>query len=38
MEVNVPDLRPLRMSTGNKSWYGKVLLFFFLTIYDLKLD
>lgn len=38
MEASVPDLRPLRMSTGNKNWYGKVLFFFFLAIYDLKLD
>lgn len=40
METSVPDLRPLRMSTGNKNWYGKVLFFFFffLAIYDLKLD
>jgi len=23
METNVPDLRPLRMNTGNKNWFGK---------------
>ena len=28
MESNVPDIRPLRISTGNKNWYGKVLFFF----------
>ena len=27
MESNVPDIRPLRISTGNKNWYGKVLFF-----------
>ena len=31
MESNVPDIRPLRISTGNKNWYGKVLFFFFLS-------
>ena len=36
MESNVPDIRPLRISTGNKNWYGKVL--FFSSIYDLKMD
>lgn len=35
MEANVPDLRPLKMNTGNKNWFGKE-LFFFLVIYDLK--
>lgn len=34
MEANVPDLRPLRMNTGNKNWFGKE--HFFLVIYDLK--
>lgn len=28
MESNVPDIRPLRISTENKNWYGKVLFFF----------
>ena len=30
MESNVPDIRPLRISTGNKNWYGKVLFFFLI--------
>lgn len=34
MEANVPDLRPLKMNTGNKNWFGKEP--FFLVIYDLK--
>lgn len=28
MEANVPDLRPLRMNTGNKNWFGKEHFFF----------
>lgn len=36
MEASVPDLRPFRMSTGNRNWYGKE--HFSSAIYDVKLD